>query len=86
MSIQGSLVLDIAFGIIVADVLKTMLKDTQRFFERRISRREKVNIVGDDPPVYEEDWLELWSSVPESVKEESRNLWKTTNCGDGLKN
>ena len=49
MSIQGSLVLDIAFGIIVADVLKTMLKDTQRFFERRISRREKVNIVGDDP-------------------------------------
>jgi hypothetical protein len=68
MNIDGSLILDIALGIVVAKVLTNMLKEMERFLERRTSRRKDIP-ASDEHGIDAEDWLELWSGLPESTKE-----------------
>jgi hypothetical protein len=74
MSIDVSLVLNIALGIIVAKLLIKMLKDALQILNTVLER-----IVPRRPPAptmkaEEEDWLDLWSSLSESVKEQSQRL------------
>jgi hypothetical protein len=74
MGINGWLVLDIALGIVVGDVLRVMVKDTQVWWN---SRRTAVNRTVDEKAADEseaEDWNFLWDSVPESAKEEVRKF------------
>jgi len=69
MSIDGWLVLDIALGIVVGDWLRNMLKDTQRWLNRR---RTGVGKAADESEA--EDWDFLWNNVPESGKDELRKV------------
>jgi hypothetical protein len=70
MTINVWLVLDIALGIVVGDLLKIMVKDTREWW---YGRRAKGNAVGEskeagDPD--ESDWQFLWDNAPESSKKE----------------
>jgi hypothetical protein len=74
MDINGWLVLDIALGIVVGDLLRNMLKDTQVWWN---SRRTPVSKTVDEKAADEseaEDWNFLWDKVPESAKEEVRKF------------
>jgi hypothetical protein len=84
MTIDGWLILDIALGIVVGDVLRVMLKDTQVWWNSRRSHVPKaVDAKAADKKVAEEkvaeekaaeDWNFLWDNVPESAKEEVRRF------------
>ncbi len=72
--INGWLVLDIALGIVVGGLLRSMLKDTQVWWNRR---RVAVSKGVDEKAANEseaEDWNFLWDSVPESAKREVRKF------------
>ncbi len=69
MTVDGWLVLDIALGIVVGDLLRNMLKDTQERWNRR---RAGVSKAADESEA--EDWNFLWDNVPESAKEEVRKF------------
>ena len=56
---DGSLILDIALGIIVAKVLTTAVKEYQERKVAKASGFEKASA---------EDWRDLWDSLPESGK------------------
>ena|ERR1700728_3104070 len=75
MSIDPSLILNIALGIIVAKALIVVWKETVQIFktvlERTVPRRKAVPV---DDHQDTEDWLELWESVPESAKQQSQRF------------
>lgn len=79
MTLDGWLILDIALGIVVGDVLRVMLKDTQEWWN---SRRTHVSKPVDEKAADKtaadekaaEDWNFLWDNVPESAKEEVRKF------------
>jgi hypothetical protein len=71
---NGWLVLDIAAGIVVGDWLRTMVKDTQIWWnDRRANASKTVDQKTADSSA-EADWQFLWDNVPESAKEEVRKL------------
>jgi hypothetical protein len=83
MALDGWLILDIALGILVGDVLREMRKDTQEWWSSRLTRGSKVvDAKAADEHVDEttamekatEDWNFLWDNVPESAKEEVRKF------------
>jgi hypothetical protein len=83
MGINGWLVLDIALGIVVGDVLRVMVKDTQVWWNSRRTVVSKPDAkatdqhAADETTVKEkaaEDWNFLWDNVPESAKEEVRKF------------
>jgi len=49
-----------------------MLKDTQQWFVERRGRRTGISKAGD--AYDEEDWRDLWESLPESAKEQSKRI------------
>jgi hypothetical protein len=69
LMINGWLVLDIALGIVVGDMLRIMLKHTREWWN---SRRTNVGEVADEAA--ETDWQFLWDNAPASAKEEVRRL------------
>jgi hypothetical protein len=69
MSIDGSLVLNIALGIVVAKALLKILKN----FEWMVPH-QKVVPAGEEQEGTAEDWLELWESLPESAKGQLQRL------------
>lgn len=74
MSIDGSLILNIALGIIVAKVLSNMLKEIELFLNRKIRRLLEVDNAGDTLVENDDDWLDLWESLPESAKDHAQKL------------
>jgi hypothetical protein len=64
MGIDGWLVLDIALGILAADVLTVMLKDTRDWWNSRRAAGESEAA----------DWQFLWDNAPESAREEVRKF------------
>jgi hypothetical protein len=71
---DGSLVLDIALGIIVAKVLTTMLKELGRRWEARKVSRSMGAEASDFEKASAEDWLDVWDSLPESAKEQLKRI------------
>jgi hypothetical protein len=82
MTIDGWLILDIALGIVVGDVLRVMVKDTQVWWNSRRTAVSKTvdakaadDHAADEATAKEkaaEDWNFLWDNAPESAKEEVR--------------
>ena len=68
--INGWLVLDIALGILVGDMLRVMVKDTREWWNSR--RRTNVEEVADESA--ETDWQFLWDNASESAKDDVRQL------------
>lgn len=75
------LVFSIAFGIIVAKALLYLFKDTIQAVKLRLEKKHLApnNVTTGDLPKEEagasaEDWLELWSSLSESAKEQVREF------------
>jgi hypothetical protein len=66
---NGWLILDIALGIVVGDMLRIMLKDTREWWN---SRGSEVAQIADEAS--ETDWQFLWDNAPESAKAEVRQL------------
>jgi len=74
MSINAWLVLDIALGIVVGDVLRVMLRDTRVWWN---SRRAAVGKTVEEKAADESgaaDWQFLWENAPKSAKEEVRKF------------
>lgn len=69
MRIDLWLVLDIALGILVGDLLRVMVKDTQIWRKKRRADSSKAPAASEA-----EDWDFLWNNVPESGKEEVRKV------------
>ena len=74
MGINGWLVLDIAAGIVVGGWLRSMLKDTQIWWNDRQANAGKTFVEKTADDSAEADWQFLWDNVPESAKEEVRKL------------
>lgn len=85
MTLDGWLILDIALGIVVGDLLRNMLKDTQEWWNNRRTHGSKVvdakaaekKRTADETTAKDkeaEDWNFLWDSVPESAKDEVRKF------------
>ena len=72
--INGWLILDIALGIVLGDLLRNMLKDTQVWWDERRANASKTvdEKIADDSA--EADWQFLWDNVPDSAKEAVRKL------------
>jgi hypothetical protein len=71
--IDGWLILDIAAGIVMGDWLRSMVKDTQIWWNRRRKRISK-NVDEKTADELEGDWDFLWNNVPDSAKEEVRKF------------
>src|ERR1700691_3050916 len=74
MGIDGWLVLDIALGIVVGDVLRVMVKDTQVWWNGRRTHGSKAVDAKAADESEAEDWDFLWNNVPASGKEELRRV------------
>ena len=74
MGIDGWLVLDIALGIVVGDVLRVMVKDTQVWWNSRRTHGGKAVDAKAADESEAEDWDFLWNNVPASGKEELRRV------------
>jgi hypothetical protein len=68
--INGWLVLEIALGILVGDMLRAVVKDTREWWNSR--RRTNVEEVADTAA--ETDWQFLWDNASQSAKDEVRQL------------
>jgi hypothetical protein len=72
MGINGWLILNIAIGVIVANLLMPAI---QRIF-KRLSRKVVTEAVPqanlEEPSA--DDWLELWESVPEGAKQQTQTF------------
>ena len=67
---DGSLVLDIALGVILANLLTPAIK---RMFQRVFLRRT-VPSTDDPQDPSAEDWDELWDGLSDSAKEQSKKI------------
>jgi hypothetical protein len=70
---DGSLILDIALGIIVAKVFMTAVKETFQIIKtvlERLFAPRKVATARDLEEASAEDWRDLWDSLSESAKEQ----------------
>jgi hypothetical protein len=76
MNIDSSLILNIALGIIIAQVLKNVLKETFQIFRNRtdVPKVAAQEVKGNGQEANDEDWLDLWESVPQAAKEQSQRL------------
>jgi hypothetical protein len=74
---DGSLILDIALGIIVAKVLISFLKgagEVLRVFLERVVPSRKAATTGNLEEASAEDWRDLWDSLPESGIEHLKTI------------
>jgi hypothetical protein len=74
LMINGWLVLDIAAGIVVGGWLRTMVKDTEVWWDERRANASKTVVEKTADDSAEADWQFLWDNVPESAKEGVRKL------------
>jgi hypothetical protein len=76
MSIDPSLILNIALGIIVARVLISVLKEIAQIAKMVLERIVPRNPVPahDQQKTTEADWIDLWESLPPSAKEHCQTV------------
>ena len=97
MTLDGWLIIDIALGIVVGDVLRVMLKDTQEWWKTVARIGSKVvdakaaekKRTADETTAKDkeaEDWNFLWTACLSRQGMKCANLLKTNNCGSRRKN
>ena len=74
MSINGWLVLEIALGILVGDLLREMFRDTRLWWNQQRSKSKVAKGAAGVDESEAEDWDFLWNNVPDSAKSEIRTM------------